>query len=160
MRFLFSRLNMFLVILIVLGTTIATAQDARPVYLPLVAHGLSSEPPAQVVTLVGHDTTFVAATLIPDTCRVIVTYVDRANGNIVHVTEHVGDRLVEIPLPTGVTLAGEAPNDELPGLKHASASPIVVCGMLRIYANVRVEDGGPFVLQVLEMPAPAPNQGE
>lgn len=143
---------------LVARSTPVSAQDPQSDYLPLVAHGLSSEPPAQLVTLIGHDTTFVSATGVPGTCRVILTYIDRANGNLLHVAEDVGDRLVEIELPAGVALAGEAPEDEFPGLKHASGFPIVVCGRLRVYANVRTEDGGPFVLQRLDMPIPAPAQ--
>lgn len=138
-------------LLLAFGVGLLQAQDARPTYLPLVAHGLDAQPP-QLVTLVGHDTTFVNAALVPDTCRVILAYIDRANGNRLHVAEDAGDRLVEVPMPVGVTLAGA--EDEFPGLKHASGFPLVVCGRLRIYANARVEDGGPFVLQRLDIPIP------
>lgn len=157
MRFLLSRVNTLLVALIVFGATLATAQDTRPVYLPLVAHGYDAQAPS-LVTLVGHDTTFVNAVNVPGTCRVILTYIDRAHGNKLQVAEDVGDRLVEIKMPPGVFLAGEAPDFEYPGLKHASGFPIVVCGRFRIYANARVEDGGPFLLQRLDMPIPAPVQ--
>jgi hypothetical protein len=133
---------------------IARAQDAQPTYLPLVAHGLDAQAP-QLVTLIGHDTTFVNAALIPGTCRVILTYIDRANGNRLHVVEDVGDHLVEVPMPAGVTLAGGEPDFEFAGLKHASGFPIVVCGRLRVYANARIVDGGPFVLQRLDMPIPS-----
>lgn len=137
---------------LVVRSTPVSAQDAQRDYLPLVAHGLDAQAPSLVI-LVGHDTTFVSATGVPGTCRVILTYIDRANGNRLHVAEDAGDRLVEIAMPAGVTLAGT--DGEFPGLKHASGFPIVVCGRLRVYANTRIEDGGPFVLQRLDMPIPA-----
>lgn len=130
---------------------IAQAQSETSTYLPLVAHGAGA---AQIVTLIDHDTTFVAAALVPDTCRVILTYIDRANGNRLHVAEDVGDRLVEVPMPQGAMLAGA--EDEFPGLKHASGFPIMTCGRLRVYANTRIVESGPFVLQRLEMAIPAP----
>lgn len=131
---------------------IARAQDT-PTYLPLVAHGLDAQAP-QLVTLIGHDTTFVNATNVPGTCRVILTYIDRANGNRLHVAEDAGDHLVEIAMPAGMALTGAEPDDEFPGLKHASGFPLIVCGRLRVYANARIVDGGPFVLQRLDMPIP------
>ena len=145
------------VIWLVVRSTPVSAQGERMVSLPLVAHGYDAQAPS-IVTLVAHDTMFVSATTVPGTCRVLLTYIDRQNGNLLHVVEDVGDRLIEVPLPQGVTLADAEPDDVLPGLKHGSGAPVVVCGRLRVYANVRVEDGGPFVLQRLEMAIPAPPQ--
>lgn len=142
---------------LVARSTPVSAQDTQRDYLPLVAHGFDAQAPS-ITTLVDHDTMFVAATVVPGTCRVLLTYIDRQNGNLLHVVEDVGDRLVEVPLPPGVALAGVEPDDVLPGLKHGSGAPVVVCGRLRVYANTRIEDGGPFVLQRLDMPIPPPTQ--
>ena len=116
-------------------------------FLPLVQTNATT-----VVTLVDYDTTLAMAANVPGTCRVFVTYVDRAHGNLVHVTEDVGDRLVEVQAPM---LADSAQGFVPPGNKHASGFPIVVCGRLRIYLNGRDEGDidGPF--KRLDMPIPA-----
>jgi hypothetical protein len=158
---LFVVLGLATALWLVARSTPVSAQEERTVSLPFVAHGLSSEAPASVTTLIDHDTTFVSVALIPGTCRVIVVYVDRERGNLVHVTEHVGGQLVEVPMPQGVTLAGDAPDFVAPGLKHASGAAIAVCDRLRVYMNARVEENGPFILQVIDMPIHAPPiQGE
>lgn len=144
------------VVWLVARSTPVSAQAELSTFLPVIAVSKNADASAEIVTLVAHDTTFVSAANVPGTCRVILTYIDRANGNRLHVAEDVGDRLVEIELPQGMALAGVETEDEFPGLKHASGFPLVVCGRLRIYANARLEDGGPFVLQRLDMLIPAP----
>jgi hypothetical protein len=140
---------------VALGIASYAQTQARSVdYLPIVT---SQQPnaPATLVTLVNSDTTFVNAALVPNTCRVIVTYIDRANGNRLHVAEDRGTQLLELPLPPMATqLQSTQPDFEFTGQKHASGFPIVVCGRLRIYANSRIVDNGPFVLQRLDMPIP------
>ncbi len=125
-----------------------TSAESRT-FLPLVQTNATT-----VVTLVDYDTTLAYAAGVTGTCRVFVTYVDRAHGNLVHVTEDVGDRLVEVQAPV---LADSQQGFVPPGNKHASGFPIVVCNRLRIYLSGRDEGDidGPFKLKRLDMPVPA-----
>lgn len=153
-----SRWSLFGALLGVLlaWTYTSRAQSNTVDYLPILS---SQQPnaPATLAVLKETDTTFVNAALVPGTCRVIVTYIDRANGNRLHVAEDIGTQLEEIPMPRlAAQLQAEQPDFVLPGSKHASGFPIVVCGRLRIYANARAENDtdGPFQLVRLDMPIP------
>lgn len=156
------------VLLVALGFNIAMGlvsyakaqTTTAPKYIPVIATAPDTSP-ARLVTLVDHDTTFVNAANVPGTCRVIVTYIDRANGNRLHVTEHITDTLRELPLPPLAALltapstdTAPQPQFEYPGPKHASGYPLFVCSRLRVYANARDTLTGPFKLMVLDMPTP------
>lgn len=141
------------------------ATDPGAVFLPSIST-TAAETGASLTVLVETDTVGVTAAVVPNTCRVIVSYVDRAHGNLVHVAEHIGNTLVELPPP----LAGSAylaaapsrgppvPGFVPPGPKHAAGFPLFVCGRFRLYFDAREEgDGsGPFKLMVLDMPIPPP----
>lgn len=140
----------------------ANAAQAPASYLPIVATQPDNSP-AKFTVLIDHDTTFVNAAVVPNTCRVIVTYIDRANGNRLHVTEHINDTLKELPPPLGlpVTFGNDAPASPSPqfeqtGPKQASGFPLFVCGRFRVYANTRLPGDltGPFQLTVTDMPIP------
>lgn len=140
----------------------ASAAQSPASYLPYIANG-AQDSGVSTTVLIDHDTTFVNASLVPGTCRVFVTYIDRANGNRLHVTEDMFNRLVEVPMTISMTLYIGAdyldpqPQFEYPGPKHASGFALAVCGELWVYANARdVGDlTGPFKLKRLTMPLPA-----
>lgn len=136
------------------------AAQTPAAHLPLVL--TPQDTSTSFTVLIDHDTTFVNASVIPGTCRILVTYIDRANGNRLHIAEDMFNRLVEVTLPVSMSLAIGAdyldpqPQFEFPGPKHASGFPLTVCNRTKIYANAR-EIGdltGPFRLVRLDMPVP------
>ena len=138
----------------------ASAQPTNHVFLPLV----QQPPQSRLVTLVDTDAGFVAAELLPNTTRVFVIYIDRHDANRIHVTEHIGDRLVEIPDPMlaqlvfADVLSPSSSGFTFPGPKQGTGDPLIVGNELRIYVTSR--DGGdptgPFKVKVLTMPIPKP----
>jgi hypothetical protein len=161
-RYRFIEVGLMLAAIAAMLMPILTYSAQSPAaYLPIVANKTNAQA-TSFTTLIDHDTTFVNAANIPGTCRVIVTYIDRANGNRLHVTEDMFNRLVEISMTVEMRLAIGAdyldpqPQFEYPGPKHASGFPIIVCNELWVYANARdVGDlTGPFKLKRLTMPIP------
>lgn len=155
---LVANVTMIVLALAVMALT-AVAQTSNRVYLPLV----QQPPQSRLVTLVDTDAGFVAAELLPNTTRVFVIYIDRRDGNRIHVTEHIGDRLVEIPDPMLAQLAfadvlAPSPTFTYPGPKQGTGDPLIVGNELRIYATARDVDDptGPFKVKVLTMPIPKP----
>jgi hypothetical protein len=154
-------LIVLLAMLCALGLGAASGQPtARRAYLPIVATDTPS-----ITLLVDGDTTMVTAYVLPGTSRIIVTYIDRANGNRLHVTEDMGTALVEIPLPPEFA-APAAPADSqhpgfvAPGDKQANGATVAIGGMLKIYVTTRDtgDPTGPFKLKRFDMPVPVPPQ--
>ena len=142
-------------LLIALGFNlgIGLAALAPKAYLPVVANGQAK---VTETTLINTDTTMVTAYVLPSTTRIIVTYIDRANGNVLHVAEDKGTRLVELSLPPAFT--GNAPSVDpqfvYPGPKQANGATVATNGVLHVYACTRdVNDPtGPFKLKRLDVP--------
>lgn len=139
---------------------VRAAQSWR-VLLPAVANGQAAP---TITTLVEDDSTFVGVALVPGTSRVLLTYIDRAHGNRLHLVEDVGDHVAEVKLPPlGTVSAAPSPSFVAPGDKQADGVPIVLPAtfntpaMLRVYFTSRDEDDpdGPFKLKRLTMPVPA-----
>lgn len=139
---------------ILLGTIAVHAAPATRLLFPIVAN---SQAAAQVVTLVEDDSTFVNAVFAPGNC-VILSYIDRAHGNRLHIVRDAGDHVVEVELPpiaqtivAQPTLAFVAPGD-----KQADGTLMVVGTSLVLYYTSRDEGDptGPFKLKRLTMPLP------
>lgn len=132
------------------------------ILLPLVANGSAVDGPATFTVLTDYDTTVVTAAVVPDTCRVILTFINRRDGNVLLVKEHVGDKLADVPIADAAAAAAYrradsvAPAFQYPGPKQASGFPVFVCGRFRVYANTRMEQTGPFLLTVYDAPIPPP----
>lgn len=131
------------------------AQPAESrVYLPFVAQ----PPGSTLVTLVEADCSFVSAVVVPGTSRVILGYIIRPNGNLLHIAEDKGDHLEELddPLLAALLLgSAQGPAFTFPGPKQGTCALVIVGGQLLIYATSRVEETGPFMLRRLSMPVPA-----
>lgn len=145
------------ILILVLLSFLSGSVARSPTYVPIATRGADTGP-ATFTVLIDYDTTFVTAALIPGGCRVILTYIDRAHGNRLHVVEDLGTAVKELPLPSGVPsiIGPRSPAFEYPGPKQASGFPLVVCGRLRVYANTRLPDdtSGPFKLTKIDMPVP------
>lgn len=144
-------------IVLVLGAMVATGLLARGqatqlAYLPIVATDKPS-----ITLLVDGDTTMVTAYVLPGMSRIIVTYIDRANGNRLHITEDIGTQLVEIPMPAEFApQPSNNPSFVTPGNKQANGTTVATGGILHIYVTSRDENDptGPFKLKRLDMPIP------
>lgn len=124
------------------------AAAAPPIYLPL----FRAPPQAAVVTLVESDTTFVSAAHDPSTGRIYVSYIDRAHGNRLHLTELVQDRLVELEPPGLAQLQPiAAPAFVPPGEKEAASALLAFDAWLWLFWTARDEgdETGPFKLKLL-----------
>lgn len=133
------------------------AQASNRAFLPLV----QQPPQSRLVTLVNTDAGFVAAEVLPSTARVFVVYTDRRDGNRLHVTEHIGDRLIEIADPLLAQMvfgdvSAPSPTFVYPGAKEGAGDPLIVGNELRIYATARDANDptGPFKVKCLVMPIP------
>jgi hypothetical protein len=137
----------------VLTGLLARSQSTQLAYLPIVA---TSRP--TVIVLIDADTTMVSAYVLPGTQRIIVTYIDRANGNRAHITEDIGTRVVEIPVPPefATLQSSNQPAFVVPGDKQANSVVVATNGILHIYVTSRDEGDptGPFKLKRLDMPLP------
>jgi hypothetical protein len=124
--------------------------------LPIVRNGQA--PPAQttITTLVSDDCSFVSAINIPSTDRVLISYIDRAHGNLLHVVEDLGDHVVEVAAPIVLEQLTIDPSPAFtpPGPKQADSALVIAAGKLNLYFTGRIEANGPFVLQRLTMPIP------
>lgn len=147
-------------LLVALGFNIgiALAAFAPRAYLPFVATGAVE---TKITTLVTDDTSFVTAEVIPNTCRVIVSYINRSDGNRLHVTEDIGTSLREIPLPPGITGLSLTPQRtnpqfQIPGPKQAFGDTVFACGVMKEYVTSRDpgDETGPFRLKRIDMPIP------
>lgn len=120
--------------------------------LPIIRNG-QAQP--SVVTLVESDSTFVGATA-DATGRIVLTYIDRAHGNKLHVVEDVGDHVVELIDPIATQTAPIAPTFEVDGPKQADGVPLIVGDKLHVYFTSRDVDDptGPFRLKRLTMDWP------
>ena len=134
--------------------TLAQPGEQR-VYLPFVAQLAVST----LVTLVEADCGFVSAVVVPGTSRVLLGYIVRPNGNLLHIAEDMGDHLEELddPLLAALILGSvPAPAFTFPGPKQGTCALVIVGGQLLLYATSR-DDGdetGPFKLKRLSMPVP------
>lgn len=131
----------------------AAVLPAAPVvsraYLPFVG----TPPQSSTITLVESDTTFVSAAHDPVTRRVYVSYIDRARSNKLHVTELIGDRLVELqsPVLAQIQPASAAPAFSPDSPKDAASAMLVIDSWLWLFVSSR-DDGdptGPFKLKLL-----------
>lgn len=147
-------------LLIALGWNVALALAAAATtpraYAPIIRNGAAPPAQATVTTLVAVDCSFVSAINIPSTDRVIISYIDRAHGNLLHVVEDLGDHVVEVALPPlGLSVeAAPAPQFTPPGPKQADSALVIAAGKLNLYFTGRLEANGPFVLQRLTTPIP------
>jgi hypothetical protein len=143
-------LALALALLLALAVPSSAAPPARS-FLPAV---LAQGAPAWV-TLTESDTTFVSVDRDPSTGRIYVSYIDRGNGNHAHLTELIGDRLVELADPVPSPAAAPAFSPDSP--KDADAAVLVVNGAVWWFVSSRdpQEPTGPFRLKLLRLrPSP------
>lgn len=103
----------------------------------------------------GGDNTFVSAVQAPGGC-VFLSYIDRDNGNRLHVVQDMGSSLHEVPLPPLGSAALVAPSFEAPGDKQADGFLLLHDGVMSIYYTSRAPDdeGGSFKLWRLDIQTP------
>lgn len=146
------------ILLVALGFNLGIGLAAldKHVYLPAIANGQAT---TTITTLVDFDSVMVTAYVLPNTSRIILTYIDRAHGNVLHVVEDKGNRVAEIPLPPGLLTAQQVdPSFTYPGPKQSNGATVVTGNVLHVYACTRdIGDlTGPFKLKRIDMPVPAP----
>jgi len=145
-------------LLIALGWNLALALGSYAVHLPVVM-GAPIQP--GTITLVETDTSFVSAARDDQSGRIFVSYVDRAHGNRLHLTELVGDALVEVPAPTVASAPAFSPPDSP---KDADSAIIAFNGWVYWFTTSREinEAGQPFKLKLRRfqpgpvVPSPTP----
>jgi len=152
-RRIYNTLLLTLLALFLAQFALVHAADATRLLLPVVANGQLT--PA-ITTLVADDSTFVGAAATHDG-RIVVTYIDRAHGNKLHVVEDAGDHVIELiaPIETQPPLAA-MPAFEVSGEKQADGVPLIVGDVLHVYYTSRDagDPTGPFRLKRLTMLMP------
>lgn len=139
-------------LLLLLG--LAPAAGETVINVPIV--GKEYQAPADLVTLVDSDSTYISATLAPAGC-VFMAYIDRAHGNRLHVVRDAGDHVVEVPLPPLAQQVAQDPAFTAPGDKQAAGALLFAGSRMLIYYTSRDEGdpSGIFKLKRLNMPAPS-----
>lgn len=137
----------FMVACLLIGLIIGhvAAATNNSLFLPTIMRAQSTTP---FVILRTTDTTFIDATQDTLTRRIYVTFIDRGNGNRAHLTELVGDALVETGVPnvsTGQQYEGFVSPD---AAKEADVCVIYVDGYLYWFVTARplFDPTGPFQL--------------
>jgi hypothetical protein len=138
---------------------LGAASAQTPLYQQFVAFIANGQAAQPITTLDGGDNTFLSAALSPHGC-VFLSYIDRDNGNRLHVVQDVGDRLEEVDLPPGAqSVAAALPQFEAPGEKQADGQLLIKPNgqggyTLSLYYTSRVSSGGSFHLLRLDMALP------
>lgn len=135
--------------------TLGQLAHAASSSIALPAVGVEAQLSASLETLVPDDSTYVSAAVAPGGC-VIISYIDRAHGNRLHVVRDAGDHVVEVELPPIARSIVIDPGFIPPGPKHADSALIINGGALSLYYTSRDDDdpSGPFRLKRLTMPTP------
>lgn len=131
------------------------AQSAT--YLPVIRNGTSAPIPTTIDTLVAGDNSFISAARSPAGCN-FLAYVDRDNGNLIHVVRDDGATVKEVSLPAmvnaGVTTTAD-PQFVPPGPKHADVSLVIADALYLYYTSRQADDpSGPFNVIRLKMQVP------
>jgi len=127
-------------------------------FLPVIANGKPVQIPTTVDTLVAGDNSFLSVARSPAGCN-FLAYLDRDNGNLIHVVRDDGAKVTEVNLPALVNQAvtTEAdPNFVPPGPKHADTALLIADGVMYLYYTSRQPDdpSGPFNVMRLKMTLP------
>lgn len=128
-------------------------------YLPSIGRENNPQIATTIYTLVSGDNSFISAARSPAGCT-FFAYIDRDNGNLIHVVRRNADFTVsDVVLPASVNAVVEAdpsdPNFIPPGPKHADVS-LVFTDAMELYYTSRQPDasGGPFNVMLLRMSIP------
>lgn len=142
------------------NVAIGLAAFAGPnVFMPLIVNGQAPQQ-ATITTLVESDTTFVSAVLHASSNRRFVSYIARANGNRLHITEDCGNRLEELKLPAAILGSLDlAPAFTFEGDKQADSAMIITGNTIRVFVSSRdaTPEGnsdGPFKMKRIDIPLP------
>jgi hypothetical protein len=141
-----AALALVLALLLALAVPSSAAPPARS-FLPAV---LTQAGAPSWITLTESDTTFVDAAHDPVSGRVYVSYIDRGNGNRAHLTELIGDQLIELRDPVRPR-SGTTPGFTPDSPKDAASAVLVVDGAVWWFVTSRDESDptGPFTLKLL-----------
>lgn len=136
----------------------ARAAQAPASYLPIIKNGEAAPIPTTIDTLVAGDNSFISAARSPAGCN-FLAYIDRDNGNLIHVVRDDGAKVTEVPLPAmvnaGVTTEAD-PQFVPPGPKHAAVALVIADAMYLYYTSRQPDDAtGPFNVMRLKMAIPA-----
>jgi hypothetical protein len=139
-------LALVLALLLMLAVPSSAAPPARS-FLPAI---LTQAGAPTWVTLTQSDTTFVDAARDPASGRIYVAYIDRGNGNRAHLTELIGDQLIELRDPVRPR-SGTTPGFMPDSPKDAASAVLVVDGAVWWFVTSREIDqaGAPFTLKLL-----------
>lgn len=150
--------TLLLTIGLVTGAWAATLPGKLSMF-PLIVNG-QAQARATITTLVESDSTFVSAAIHAPTQRRFVSYIARANGNRLHITEDCGNRLEELDLPPELlgSLALQ-PAFTFTGDKQADSAMVITGNTIRVWVSSRdaTTEGnsdGPFKLKRLDIPVP------
>lgn len=124
----------------------------------MIRNGVAAPIPTTVDTLVAGDNSFISAARSPAGCN-FLAYVDRDNGNLIHVVRDDGAKVTEVNLPAlvnaGVTSTAD-PEFVPPGPKHADVSLVIADALYLYYTSRQADDpSGPFNVMRLKMAIPS-----
>ena len=105
------------------------------------------------ITLIETDTTFISATYDTVSKRIVVAYINRAQGNRIHETELINDKLEEIKDPVLTRLLHETISPSfvpVDSSKDAAMSQFILDGWVWLFRSSRDKDNpdGPFKLKL------------
>lgn len=133
---------------------LTTAQNSDVVVsLPIIQ--VQQTVKTEIVTLTSTDTTYISAAMSPYGCN-IVAYINRGQGNRLHVARDAGNHLIDIELPPEMRLILDR-TFIAPGDKQADVSLLVDAVKLTLYYSTRDENdpNGIFRLKRLTMASPS-----
>jgi hypothetical protein len=141
-----AALALLLALFLALAVPSSAAPPARQSYLPVI----EAQSAPGWVTLTESDTTFVDAARDSASGRIYVAYIDRGNGNRAHLTELIGDQLIELQDPVRPR-SGTTPGFMPDSPKDAASAVLVVDGAVWWFVTSRDEGDptGPFTLKLL-----------
>lgn len=143
----------FLMLLVGMRLGATLAQTPHLIYLPAVHNGAAVS--GASIVLDAGDNALVDSVRSSDGRCTFLAYIDRDDGNLLHIVQDAGDHLIDVPLPP-VGQVATAPAFTPPGEKQADGSLLVHNGLLTLYFTSRLPDDehGAFQLQRLDMPEP------
>lgn len=138
-----------------LGALAQTQASTR--YLPVMTKEKVPQFTTTVDTLVDGDNSYISAARSPYGCN-FLAYVDRDNGNLVHVVRDDGAKVTEVTLPAMVNLGVTSPADPNfvpPGPKHADVTLVIADALYLYYTSRPLDDpAGKFNVMRLKMTVP------
>lgn len=137
-----------LLLALLIAAPVLAASEQHVQFAPVVVGQAVQPVEPSTITLITSDTTFISAAHDSMSGRVFVAYIDRKNGNRLHVTELINDRLVEMPAPNIAPRVAPSFTTDAP--KDAASALLFIDGWLWLFHSSRAvgDPGGPFQLQL------------